>query len=129
MASSKRQKQVGEQIKRTLSAHLQREIDDPRLESVTIVDVRIDRELEVAKTYVSSYLGETARQEILKALEGASGFLRRLVGRDLRLKKTPEIRFLWDDVSERAERVEQLLASITIPPVDEDKTGKLDGGN
>jgi len=79
------------------------------------MDVVIDRELEVANIYVNALQGEAGKAEIMGALTGASRFLRRELGRRIRLQHTPELRFHWDESLAEADKIERLLASIKIP--------------
>jgi ribosome-binding factor A len=113
---SKRQRRVADQLREIISELLQFEAQDPRLEGVTVMDVTIDRELEVAKVYVNSLRGEEARHEVVSALDSASGFLRRELGKRIRLQSTPELRFQWDESLSEADKIEALLKSIHIPP-------------
>ncbi len=115
---SKRQLRVAEQIHEVLSELLMFEVRDPRLSDVTVMEVNIDRELMYVDVYVSALSGEEAREETLEALASASGFLRRELGKRIRIQHTPELRFSWDEVLARADRIENLLNSLDIPPDD-----------
>jgi ribosome-binding factor A len=88
------------------------EISDPRLEGVSITDVRTDRELAYANIYVSALEGSERSKEILEGLEHAQGFLRRELTQRIELRTFPRLRFHWDPTMERAERIEQLIASL-----------------
>jgi ribosome-binding factor A len=112
MASTLRQKRVADRLQVEISELLQREINDPRLELVTVTRVVIDRELEYANVFVST-MGDEARQaEVLAILKGAHGFIRREVGRRVKLRRTPQIIFHWDPAPEKGEQVEQLLDQL-----------------
>jgi ribosome-binding factor A len=112
MASTLRQKRVADRLQVEISELLQREINDPRLELVTVTRVVIDRELEYANVFVST-MGDEARQaEVLAILKGAYGFIRREVGRRVKLRRTPQIIFHWDPAPEKGEQVEQLLDQL-----------------
>jgi ribosome-binding factor A len=76
------------------------------------MDVTIDRELMYADVYVSSLQGEDARTEVMQALDSAQGYLRRELGRRVRLQRTPELRFAWDESLAYGERIESLLDSL-----------------
>jgi ribosome-binding factor A len=116
---SKRQKRVADQIHEILSELLQFEVRDPRVADVTVMEVRVDRELMYATVYVATYGGEEERDEILDGLTSAAGFLRRELSQRVRFQHTPELRFVWDESIAQAERIEDLLDSIEIPPEDE----------
>ena len=88
------------------------EISDPRLAGVSVTDVRIDRELAYASIYFSALEGSERAKEILEAFEHAQGYLRRELSQRVDLRTFPRLRFLWDATIERAERIEQLIASL-----------------
>jgi ribosome-binding factor A len=114
-----KQDRVSGRIRTILSELLLREVADPRLHFITITDVELDPELQYARVYVNA-LGDEARQEdVMQGLERARGFLRREVGKRVRLRKTPELEFRWDHTLERSERINELIASLDIPPADE----------
>jgi ribosome-binding factor A len=119
MMTSKRQQRIAEQIREILSELLQYQVDDPRLESVTVMDVRIDREFMYADVYVSALGDDERRDEVMGALEGASGFLRHELGAQIRLRNTPELRFHWDDTLASAEHIDRLLDELDIPPAED----------
>jgi ribosome-binding factor A len=119
-----RQKRVAEQIRQVISDLLQRELKDPRLALASVTRVTIDRELSHADVYVSN-LGEAADHEaMLAALRSAAGFVRREVGRRIRLRLTPEIVFHWDPGMENVEQVARLLDRLksAAPPANADDT-------
>ena len=88
------------------------EIRDPRLAGISITDVRVDRELSYADIYVSAVEGASRSKEVLEGLESASGFIRKALSDRIQLRSFPRLRFNWDITPERADRIEQLLASI-----------------
>ncbi len=88
------------------------EIRDPRLTGISITDVRVDRELSYADIYVSAVEGTSRSKEVLEGLESASGFIRKALSDRIQLRSFPRLRFHWDITPERADRIEQLLASI-----------------
>lgn len=101
-----------------LSELLQREVVDPRLTLITVTDVKVDRELSVANVWVSALEGEQRRKEVLRALKGAAGFLRRELAQRIDLRTMPELKFRWDPTPERSDRLAQLfdeLANNDVP--------------
>ena len=89
---------VSEDIRREIMA-IVRELKDPRVQGklLTVARVEVSSDASYAKVYVSAMEGfETARTAV-KALTGATGYIRRAVGQNLHLRKTPEIRFVADD--------------------------------
>lgn len=88
------------------------EVEDPRLSRVTVMEVRIDRELMYADVFVSSLDGDAVRDVVTGALESAGGFLRRELGNRLRIQHTPELRFKWDETMTYGDHIEDLLSSL-----------------
>ena len=91
---------------------LERRVRDPRVEGVTLTSVEVSGDLSVAKVYYSVLGDDAARQVAQRGLENVSGFLRREAGRRLRLRSTPELRFVFDASLERGARLEELLRDI-----------------
>ncbi|MCU0474878.1 MAG: 30S ribosome-binding factor RbfA [Anaerolineae bacterium] len=103
-------------IRDILSALLMREVNDPRLEGVTVTSVKLDPELMFATVMVNALGDEERRDEIMAGLKRAKGFLRREVASRVRLRNAPELLFRWDEGLERAERVNRLFDKLVIPP-------------
>lgn len=113
MPSKLRLARIGDRIQQELSEMLVRqEISDPRLYGVTITDVRVDRELAFASVYVSALEGSDRSKEILKGFESANSYIRKLLSMKIALRSFPKLRFYWDPTPEKADRIEQILASI-----------------
>jgi len=113
MPSPLRLTRIGDRFLKELSEMLvKNEIHDPRLAGITITEVKVDRELSYAEIYVSAIEGVSRSKEILEGLESASGFIRKLLSDRIELRSFPRLRFHWDITPERADRIEQLLATI-----------------
>jgi len=113
MPSTLRLKRINDRVRQELSEMLVKgEIRDPRLEGISITDVKVDRELSYAEVFVSAIEGEVRSKEVLQALESASGFLRKSLSEKIELRTFPRLRFHWDITPERADRIERLIASI-----------------
>lgn len=118
-----KQERAAQLIHTILSELLMTEVTDPALMGVTITDVRVDREIEYADIYVHAL---DDRNEVMAGLERANGFLRRELAARTRFRKTPVLHFHWDVAVEHGERIDQLLDSLDIPPV-EDQDSDEDG--
>ncbi|MCY4070723.1 MAG: 30S ribosome-binding factor RbfA [Chloroflexi bacterium] len=114
-----KQGRMSDRIQQILSQLLLREIADPRLQGITVTEVKLDPELMVAKIYVSAMGDESRQDTVMAGLRRANGFLRREVGKRIRLRSTPELHFYWDHTLEHAERINQLIADLEIPPESE----------
>jgi ribosome-binding factor A len=112
MVSKMRTQRIADRIFEELSTLLIREVADPRLETVSITDVQVDRELAFANIYVSSIEGSDAAAEILEGLRHATGFLRSELSHRIQLRYFPRLRFYWDPSPERADHIDKLLASL-----------------
>lgn len=112
---------VGEQMKKELSDIIGRKLKDPRIGFVTVTDVRVTGDLQQAKVYISVLGDEEQRQNTLKGLEKAKGFIRSEIGQRIRLRKTPEIFFEIDESIEYGNRIEQLIRQISTEQEDEKK--------
>lgn len=115
-----RQQRTAEQIRIILSDLVLRELHDPRLSELTITDVTIDRELQHADVYVNALADESRQDEVMTALQGASGYLRRELAGRLTLRTVPELHYHWDPTLANAERIDQLLDNLEIPTTSED---------
>jgi ribosome-binding factor A len=113
MASKARAQKVAKRVQEELSVLLLREVDDPRLRSINVTGVEVDRELAYATVFVSSLSKESDEiDEILSALNGARGYLRRLLAAQITLRSFPQLRFQYDSTFDRGARVDELLAEL-----------------
>ena len=106
---SKRLERVNQLIKEEISSVLQRQIKDPRLGFVTVTRVELANDLGYAKVHVGVLGSEKDREKSLVALRSAAGFIRRELGRRLRVHHTPEIDFRYDKGLDATDRVARLL--------------------
>lgn len=129
MPSLTRAQRLADRIREVLAELLLRETSDPRLSLVSVTEVRVDREFAYANIYVSVLDADLGRRsEVLKALVGARGFLRHELAGRIPIRTFPQLRFLWDDLPERAEHLQTLLDSIEPNP-DPDRGEKDDRKN
>lgn len=80
----------------------------------SVTDVQLSNDLQVAKIYMSVYSDEVGKAEAMEGLQRLEGYVRGHIGRQMRLRLTPEIRFLMDDSIERSERVLKLLEQVRL---------------
>jgi len=103
---------VNHQLKREIGAIIQKELEDPRLEFVTITEADISRDLRHAKIYFS-VLGNRQQADISRrGLEGASGIIRKYVGQNMKMRYTPELTFYYDESLQKSARIEETLKEI-----------------
>ena len=93
---------VSEDIRREIVSVI-RELKDPRVmgKMLTVVRVEVSSDASFAKVYVSDIKGIDSAKEAVKGLTAATGFIRREVGGNLHLRKTPELKFIADDSIEQ----------------------------
>ncbi|MFQ5911641.1 MAG: 30S ribosome-binding factor RbfA [Nitrospinota bacterium] len=103
---------VSDQVRRELAEILRTEVKDPRIGLVSLTAVDVTPDLRQAKVFVSVYGTPDEQTSSLAGLQSASGFVRTLLGRRLRLKRTPELLFLLDDSIARGARIHAALASL-----------------
>ena len=108
-----RTRRVGEQIQRELAEIVRDEMRDPRLGSVTVSEVMVSRDLSVADVMVT-VLGaeEVESRAAVDVLNHAAGFLRGHLGRRLRLRTVPVLRFRYDDTFDRGDRLSRLIDEL-----------------
>jgi len=106
---SDRMRRVDEAVREVLSDVLTHEVKDPRVGFVTVTDVKTSPDLRHARVYVSVLGDEAQRAATLAGLSSAHGALQRRLARDLRMKRTPTLEFLYDDTTDRAMHLEQLI--------------------
>lgn len=112
MVSKTRAQRISDRIREELSEILLQEVSDPRLEGVSITDVKVDRELGYADIYYSSLEGSSRASEILEGLQHAQGFLRYTLSQRIEMRVFPRLRFHWDPTYEKADHIEKLIASL-----------------
>jgi ribosome-binding factor A len=113
MSQGSRPSRVADQLRAEITELLTREVRDPGIGFLTITHVKVTPDLQLARVYYTTLGDEKARRDTQRALERATPFLRRHIGRRLRLKRVPEIDFFFDDAIERGDRVERLLQEIS----------------
>ncbi|AOY89961.1 ribosome-binding factor A [Marinobacter salinus] len=106
---------IGDQMQRELAQLIQREVKDPRVGMVSVNAVKVSRDLGYADVYVSLLSTEELTeespevQESLKVLSKASGFLRGHVGRAMKLRVVPQLRFHFDTLQGYSRKMDSLI--------------------
>jgi len=112
-----RSRRIGEEIQRSLSEIVRRDLKDPRLQYLTITAVEVSRDLSHANVYVSPLDPEGDPVPMLEALQSASGFIRRQLGRSLTTRQTPQLHFARDESIAIGSHLTSLIDSV----VEDDK--------
>jgi ribosome-binding factor A len=99
---------IGEQIRRELADQI-RKLKDPRVGMVTITDVEVSKDLSHAKIFYTVFGEEQEIKDTQTGLQNAAGFLRRELGRVLKVRITPNLHFFYDDTQLRGNKIDQLI--------------------
>ncbi len=108
--STDRMRRVDEAIREVLSDTLGQGLKDPRIGFVTVTDVKTSSDLRHAKVFVTVLGSQDERDAALAGLASAHGVLQRRVAHELRMKRTPTLQFAYDDTTDRAMHIEELLS-------------------
>lgn len=100
---------VAEQIRRELAELIQLEVKDPGVRFVTLTAVEVTPDFAHAKVFFTTYKGESEVPALLKGLQRASGFLRRELGKRIRIHALPELHFVYDASIERGAHLSALI--------------------
>ena len=106
-----RNQRLGTEVLRTLSELLRFEVKDPSLKNVSLTGVELSRDLSVARVYFSMLDPADSAEPVEQGLERAAGFLRSKLGRTLKIRHVPELRFAHDDSAEESVRISNLIHS------------------
>jgi ribosome-binding factor A len=127
---STRPERVGDQIRSELAQLLSRAVHDPGVGFLTLTHVRVTPDLQLARVYYTSLGDDKARQESARALKRAAPFLRRQLGQRIRLRRVPELEFLYDESIAQHDRIEQILQELKAEDTARhDDTGDDDGSD
>jgi ribosome-binding factor A len=104
-----RGQRVAEQVRRELAELIRLEVKDPRVGFITLTDVELTPDYAHAKVFFTSMTGQEGLDEILRGLRRASSFLRRELGRRVRIHTLPELHFVYDPSVETGNRISALI--------------------
>jgi ribosome-binding factor A len=108
--SKRRNNRLSGEMKKVIYEVIKNDVDDPRIsELMSITDVQVTEDLKYAKVYVSVY-GDS--EPTLKALESARGFIRKEVGKKIKMRLTPELIFEKDDSIEKGIYINSLINKV-----------------
>jgi ribosome-binding factor A len=109
---SKRPQRVGDLIREVICEMLLRDLNDPRLESVTITEVEVTADLKLATVFFSA-MGNRSREEAsLHGLQSATGYIRKKLGKELRLRYVPDLLFKVDQSFEYGSKIDRLIRTL-----------------
>ena len=110
MSTHNRPARVAEEFRQELSVLLARGLKDPRITGfVTVTGAKMSPDLKETTAYVSIHAADPERERTLEGLKAAATFLQREVARNIGLRHTPHLRFVYDESVERGDRIDRLL--------------------
>ena len=129
MAQGSRPDRVGDQLRQELAELIAREVHDPGIGFLTMTRVKVTPDLQQARVFYTTIGDEKQRKETARALERATPFLRRQLGRRLRLKHVPELDFFYDESIERQDRIERIMLDIQAERAEHPHLNELAAGD
>ncbi len=109
----RRPERLAEVLREEVTEIVGYELKDPRLQAVTVTDVRVSENMRDAKIFVVVEGDEKEIRDVLRALQNAATFVRQQVALNLDLRHAPHLNFIRDTVEENAARVEELIVDLT----------------
>ena len=106
-----RTRRVGEQLQRELATLIQQEIMDPRVGMITVSAVEVTKDLAHAKVFITALNESQGHNETIDALQHAAGFLQHELGKRLKLRTIPRLKFVYDESIERGTALSALIDS------------------
>ncbi|EAS62508.1 30S ribosome-binding factor RbfA [Photobacterium angustum] len=120
-----RTQRVAQQLQKELALILQRELKEPRLAMTTISSVDVSRDMGYAKVYITFLtIGDQTEEESLAILREKAPYIRSLLGKQIRLRVTPELNFIFDQSLTEGMRISNLVSKAVRD--DEDRRGDED---
>ena len=104
-----RMRRVNEALREVLSARIAKVLNDPRIGFVTVTSVETSPDLRHARVFVSVLGNEQEREDSLTGLQHAHGLLQAEIARATHMKRTPELKFVYDETVEKGMRINELL--------------------
>ena len=124
--SFQRSDRVSAELRRQLGAMVHEAVRDHALPSVSVSDVEVTRDFDVANVYVTALLPDTSK-EAVKALNEMAKDFRRELSKTMRMRRVPELRFRYDDSVDRGERIDALLRGEPGFEIGDSGFGKKEG--
>ena len=105
---------ISEEYKKELSQIIREDIKDPRLPALlSVISVNVTKDLKYAKAFISVYGSDEEKQNAIKGLKSAAGYIRKEIGHRLNLRNTPEIQFELDNSIEKGVYLTALINKTT----------------
>ncbi|MEJ5301304.1 MAG: 30S ribosome-binding factor RbfA [Thermodesulforhabdaceae bacterium] len=107
-----RKLRVADLIKEEIAEILHRKVKDPRIQGITVTEVRMTDDLKEATVFYCETFHKSDRAELKVAMESAAGFIRRELAERIHLRSIPRLSFVYDDSFDHSERIGWILNSL-----------------
>ena len=125
MKTNNRLSRINDEIMKELSQIIRAELKDPRIGAMTsVIRAETTQDLKYCKVFVSVLGDEQEKESVMKGLQNAGGFIRRLIAQRINLRYTPEFRFKLDESAEYAIHMDQLFSQIAKEKEEREKRRK-----
>ena len=121
-----RNARLNEQIKREVSHILSNKVRDPRVGRVLVTEARVSPDVSLARVFIRPLEEGAEADETLEGLNAAASYVRRELGKVLRLRRIPEVRFVFDTTLDSARRIEEVLKDV-LPEEEETEEEEEEG--
>ncbi|HAR95205.1 MAG TPA: 30S ribosome-binding factor RbfA [Deltaproteobacteria bacterium] len=111
-----RRQRMQDLFREEISEIIQREIRDPGLGFITILDVKLSEDLKYAKILYSVYGSDEEKQKTVEALKRARGYIKHLLGKRVQLRLMPEITWEIDTQQDKIDKIEKILEDLSHAP-------------
>ncbi len=108
----KRAERVGDLLREIISEIILKDLNDPRLDLITITEVEITDDLKIATVFFSAMGNKTKEEESLCGLQRAAGYIKRRLGKELRLRYIPQLVFKIDRSFDYGSKIDRLLKDL-----------------
>jgi ribosome-binding factor A len=123
-----RAERVSDSVQQELATLIRSEVRDPRVGMVNVTEVQISRDLAYGKVFVN-FVGDREQEQIdeaMAALNGASGYLRKLLGASIQLRIVPKLNFIFDETGRRGQHLSALIDLAISKEMPADDAGQQD---
>ena len=110
--STRRIERVNEFIRREVCFLLQREVKDPRIGFITVLECKVTPDLKEAKVYISILGGKNAKEKAMAGLQSAAPYMQGIIGRNIKMRYVPRLTFILDESEDKAARIEELIQKL-----------------
>jgi len=126
VSGGRRSERLGEEVREEVARIIAEGLKDPRIGFVTVTRVDLTADLRNARVYVGVLGDQSQKDKTLAGLRQAAGFIRRELGRRIRVRHTPELEFKYDSGLDATDRVAALLEETQAAPRSEDAEAEED---